>query len=473
MQIPSEDTWTALFRALDPMRPLPLGEPLREQFVEPEYSPVRKVGAVLAGWERAARSGEAGAPPKILFCGARGSGKSTHLRRMVLDLRENWQVVFADLAPVLPPRIATVQLVAHIGLLLLAELSLWAPEASRKAEVDEAARDSGFQESLARFADALGPLDELVEAALPLLVTASIAGPQAVAAAAGVKAGASVLGRAWDLSARLLPLKKLSLSKKLAGRLGGDQERDAQDLVGSVNQLARTLSAKTEKRVFVALDGLDRMRSAEEATAAFDDVELLGDLDLALAISGPTSLRHDPRFASLRTDIVVTPLFNFPVVTRDGEPDERGILAMRSLVEKRLGAKLFPLLDEDALRLAIRSSSGNPRELLGILRDAQGHAERDGRATVSLAQVERACKEIRLTIQQPINRADYALLGQVLESQQPGPSPRDGELLYANLIVCYPNENSWCRPNELLVPGIRQHIQLERRLTQARDRENE
>lgn len=441
--------WRAITIALDPYRPLDFGE-LQRLYVSPPYSPADRISRDFRAWHRQSLgTTQTAPPPKFLFCGARGSGKSTQLRYLWTRMTSDAEVLLMDVATVLPERASTVQLVAHIGLGLLARLGQWEGADGGVARVLATEEASGFRDVLGEFVPDLD-LAALVEGITPLLLAAEIAGQGALSATvSAAKAGRT----GWlALQKRIDPVQRMARAEKLMRRLGGDELAPAEALVQQVSRLAEALHGRASKPVVILLDGLDKTLKLDDLLVAFEDIDLLRGLEASLVLAGPTNLRHDVRFAGMRQDL--TPLVhnNFPVVTAEGAEREEGIDALVRIASARL--ENMNVFDPAALRRAARWSSGMPREFLRLLRDAALRAEDAAAARVGLADVEAVGKELRLTLQQPLTLTDLRLLDQVRIGRRVGDSPREQDLLFENFIACYPNDNAYFRPHEILVEWV-------------------
>jgi hypothetical protein len=389
----------------------------------------------------------------VVFCGARGSGKSTQLRRLAEQLRGEWEYLLVDLAPVLPDRASTLQIVVHAGIAMLARLEEWGRSPNwSKYESEHASARTAFGDALQSIVGTVD-LGALVAGISPLLMAADASG---VAAASG-----GLLASGWKvLQDRLRPNAGLARAPKLVQAITGEDVAAAQEIARQVSRIAGVLHEVSEQPVVLLVDGLDRTQRLEDVRAAFEDVSLLRDLDVAMVLTAPTNLRHDVRFAGLRADIVPMVLFNFPVVDKAGAPREDGLEPLVQIMRARLGASAA-FCDEDGMRQAALESSGIPRDCLSLYRDAVLIAEEAGDQRVTLAHLRSSVRQARLTLQQPLTSTDLRHLGRVLRSHRIGDSDREQELLYENYIACYPNENAYFRPHEMLAGWIADESRVE------------
>ena len=458
---PSSPTdWNRIARALDPLRTLELGPELEGLYVEPPYSPSASIARKLGAWQRSSAGlGSPGRPPKFLFCGARGSGKTTQLRHLFGALSSAHDPLLLDLAPVLAERASTSAIVTHMGLALLARQVHYAggdvEAVSRRPEAQAFA--AALQQLLHPQVDAASRgglnLAPLIDAIGPVLIALDVVGGGAASAVTGLARAAT---EGWrHLVDRLRPVKDLSRSPSLTRQLSGDEQGAADDLVRSVGALAGALHGISGRAPVLLVDGLDKMLRLEDALAAFENVELLRGLDLALVMSGPVVLRQAVRFAGLRMDLGVLLNHNLPVVDAAGRTRAEGVDALTAILSRRLDRALARRFEPEAVQVAARMSSGVPREFLRFLSEAAQIAEERDAPAVTLAHVQAVLKETRLILQQSLTSADVSRLGAILDTHRMGEQDRDQELFYEGFIVSYPNDDAYFRPNEILEEWVR------------------
>lgn len=453
------EQWIEMSRALDPWRDLQLDE-LGALYVEAPYgdSASGKIVRELRTCWRAGRGGgQAGSTPKFMFCGARGSGKSTQLRRMTKDLAHTSEVLLLDLAPVLPDRPSTTLLVALTGLALLGRLQQWEDASGSVARtITLLDKEGGFAAALGQFSQGID-LQALVEGVAPLVLSA-------VGAPTPTGAFASARGAWKAVRERLYPVERFARLERMMRRLSGSEMDDALELARQVSRLGEALEGQTSKPVLVLIDGLDKVNDLDKLLTALEDVEVLSSLPFAIVLTGPSNLKHSVRFAGMRHDLRTLLHHNFPVVTRAGAPNAAGVDAMLQVLATRLGLGLARAVDDDAARAAAGASSGLPREFLRLMNEASLRAEERQATRVELADVNAAIKELRHGLQAPLNTEDMRLLDDVRATGMLGEQDRAQALLFENIIACYPNDDVWFRPHEVLVAWVTAQAALLRQL---------
>lgn len=446
--------WIALGAALDPWAELPVTADADRLYVDIPYSPSAGIVRQFRAWNRGRTSpsrppGISASPPKFLYCGARGGGKTTQLRHLVRTLGGEAEVLLLDLAPVLPEEPSTSQLVTHIGLALLARLGQWEGSDRGVERTLATAAGTGFRQALTGW---LGDLDlpSLVEAIAPLVLAADLTTSGAVTTATSVIKAIKAI---FPTPEQLDPLQRLGRAEKLIGRLNNAEVEQARTLTLQVSRLAEALHGRSAKPVLLLVDGLDKMLSLQGVLSAFEDIDLLRALECCVVLTAPSSLSADVRFIGMRQDLVTCDLQNIPVVHADGTEQASAVNTMVEIATRRLGS-LAIHVEPKALRAAARWSSGIPRDFLLLLSDAVLRAEERGAAALELAHVGDVAKEFRLRLQRPLTSEDMRLLMEVLQSRRPSATDRMKDLIFQNVVVWYPNDNGYYRPHELLVEWV-------------------
>lgn len=421
-----------LVSAFDPFRELSLDE-CATLYVHREGQPSRLVVEAL-------EEGEA-ERTRIALVGARGSGKSTELRRVMRTLTEDGSAlvpILVDISAGLPDKATTVAWLPLVAAAVRAAREDWNGLAPKGDPLLTALEAIGIG------AELLAPLMDLVRIAGPWF------GPKGQAAAAGAAAVVE-LGEACGKAAR-------------AALEHPTSRTELDDLVEAMRGELVALHKAAGRAPVLLLDGLDKRVSTDSVFDALSDAALLYGLPAAIVISGPMALRLDGRFASFLMPGSFRPmtLHNLPVVDREGRPKEAGIAVLRELYRLRweaagLGPELLPveLVDE-----AARWSSGVAREFLALVKESVREAVRKSRDRVRPEDLALAVRERRHTMEITLDTSRWDVLADVLAHQE-RPHHELDDLLYTNAVACYQNDSVWYRPNELLVPYLQDRRRVE------------
>ena len=430
----TRDEWRRVFRDFDPYREL-----TTEEFPTLYASRPRAASSrLMAAIEEATRPEQV----RLLLAGARGSGKSTELLRLLTHLSRGEAVVlplYVDVAAALPTG----------GTSLLGWLPVVALEVQAElARYPKARRTDGLKRALGALAG-----KETSEA---VVGTFAALGALATAAADPTGAtGALAVGR--GVVASIAATRKVldAIQANLAEGKAAAADREA--LVDSLAADLVALRDVVGLPVMLLLDGLDKLATVEEVRHALDDADLLYRMPGGLVLSSPLQLASDPQFAANLTPGRLRPvhLHNLPVVDHDGKPREEGIAVLRELFRLRWQATgLTGALVPDPLIDALaRWSSGVVREFLELVRLAAQAARGDERDVVTEADVRAAVRERRMAYEFSLTTEDWDQLALVRASGE-RPTARLDELLFTNVVASYPNDGLWFRPNELLIPHL-------------------
>ena len=361
-----------------------------------------------------------GAPRRayILFCGHRGCGKSTELRRVYrkLDQPQLFFVVLLDATKSLDPNNLQYQDV----LLALAQALLRQLE-EQGVELDQVhltRLESWFDERI-----------EKHEATRQF--------------AAEVKAGAKA-------EAGIPFLSKLFAELTTAFRVNSTYKDELRRVVrnhfsefaGAFNQLIVAAEQAGEEtglgsRVLFLVDGTDRLRGEDADSFFVKDVYQLQLIEALFLYSTPIHLVHGG--AALNQSFTTT--FKLPMIKiaeRDGSRNEIGFSGMREILHRRAPLELFD--DAGTAEYLIEHSGGHPRDLLRLLQYTFEHARGE---VFDRAAAERAVQALATDYRQFLDAKDYALLREIDDQPEiEHNSERARHLLY-NLALLEYNAYWW------------------------------
>lgn len=441
--------WRPILDRIDPLRPLRLDD-VENLYAERLDPPYRAITTRLL--VRSPAQGQT-----IVLYGARGAGKSSELTRIADVLRDRYAVIQVDLGAGLPDDTSTLALVLLLGVAALAEQSRW----RGAKEPDALARQKRGVDRLSKALKGFSLGGEfvagLLEKARPLLALTGVDGGASAALGAGLSAVSAL--------AQTAALKRELGRGPLAGRLPPDRFDDARAVVDAVNSILVDLGELAGRPPLILADGLDKRASIDEVEKALADIDLLTAVAAPMVLTGPVVLRHDPRFRAIGDRSLLITLPNITVRRRAASPagavedNPEGIGLLRDLFARRMNSidiSANDVVEQEALTLAARMSSGIIREFLTILTDAGIIAIDAAQRKILLPHVEAAVRRLRLSLQGSLDAHAWNILARLLE--KPGTLPADpgaDVLLYENIIACYTNGDVWYRPHEAIVDSVR------------------
>ena len=348
-------------------------------------SGLRQLRLALGMSERQLKS-----PPKrgyYLFCGHRGSGKSTELRRVRKDLDAPgaYCVVFADAAQELDVNNLRYQdVLLHLAGKLMERLE----------------KDGVIMEQVH-----LGKLrDWFFERVENREKTRDFA--QEIKA--GVEAGAGIPGLA-KLFARVSNALKTNSTYKVELRRTlqnyfTDFSEAFNHLIGSAEEAIR--NAGKGRGILFVIDGTDRL-SGDDARAFFvSDVHQLRQVHGRFIYCAPVHLAYEGNEILPNFDR----MFQLPmikIVNQDDTTNQDGREVMREMLHRRAAPDLF---DEGVADILVEYSGGHPRDLLRLLHNAFLNAEH-GR--FDEASARRAVREVATDFRRFLGPKDYRLLAEI------------------------------------------------------------
>lgn len=453
------DYWKPTTQALDPWLELEVAD-LDRLYQDRAGRPSRKLAADLY---RAADPTSI----KVLLRGSRGSGKSTELRKIAHDLRQDFLPILLDAGLGLPRGTGTLPLVILVGVAGLAKLREWSrPDPQEETGSSLIQRlQAGLQQAVDGFATGAVKVGDLVSAVGAVLV----AQPDDETRAAGVVASTSgkalsSVGQAVGGLRRERPTPALhSLGhQELAALVPPDRMDDADAVVAAVNEILAGIAEAAGRPPLLLVEGLDKRDRLEDVFQVIEQPELLDALATPMILTGPVSLRHSLRASWMPGRLRQEILPNVPVVRggpgRAVTQDSQGLGFMTGVYGRRIQAcEQCPpdLVQPAALQRLARASSGVVREFLLLLGLAIDAAIDAGRRELTDHDVSEAIRRRRIELQYALDDQRLQILAQVLSRGTRPEGQVAEELLYNNFIACYGNGKLLFRPHEALVDYVR------------------
>lgn len=452
--------WRNIQSALDPYYTIPVDR-IDALYTRRARSPSARLAQQLQVHSDAARF-------KVVLCGARGSGKTTEMIRLAEHLLFDWAPLRIDLAEILPKGSSTLAICVHVGAAALCALHKLQKPGAPPAEAELARAGRGFDAALRAIDANLGPLTELLDASADISsLVQPMTGAVAKASTTLVKGGIS------HVRARLSGAIA-AVSGPLGHYVRNEDMDKAKAVILGINQILDALSELERRPVLVLLEGLDKLSTLEDTRVALSQPVLLEEINAPLVLTGPVQLRSSPDFADLPGRMRPELVNNIPVLQLDpdGEPDgeptenSTGIAEMCDIYDRRREQFELPqdLVSHAVLRRAALNSSGIPREFLNLLNKSSLEAFNAGRRHIEPVDLDEAMKQERQRLTGTFNEQRVKILYRVLRTRMAGFGADADDMLFRNLIACYPNGDLWFRPHELIVESVRQRGELLDRL---------
>ena len=370
---------------------------------------LKHIAQVLGVDDAGAKLQEPPAQGYYLFCGHRGSGKSTELRhlRNQLDGRDLFRVVFAD---------ATIELDVHnlryqdILLHLAAKLS------GQLADEGCDIHHRHLEPLYDWFVERVEKREETKQFALE--------------SKAGAEGKLSVLPLVAKVFGSISTAFKTNASYKQELRL--TLQNYFSDFAAAFNELVATAESQLERRVLFVVDGTDRLRTDDAKAFFVTDVHQLQQIRGLFIYGAPIHLAYEGDGQATQN---FNRVFHLPMVkveNEDGSPNQDGLNAMQRMLLRRADDSLFDAGVADDLA---KACGGHPRDLLRLLGSAFLSAE-EGRFSSNSARF--AIQHLASEYRRILRPTDYRTLASI-DAGQEVDNDRINPLLYNLALLEYNN----------------------------------
>ena len=346
-----------------------------------------------------------------LFCGHRGSGKSTELRHLRNQFHgtERYYVVFADAAQELDVHNLRYQ---DILLHLAAKLT------------DQLQRDDDVHDISATH---LQPLcDWFVERVEKREETKQFA----LESKAGMEVTPSVpfLAKVYGSMSTTF---KTNSSYKVELRLA--LQNYFSDFAAAFNDLVAVAQSELgDRRLLFVVDGTDRLRDQDARAFFVSDVHQLQQVTGLFIYCAPIHLAYEEGGQAAQNFDRVFHLPMIKVENEDGSRNEAGLQVMREMLYRRADSSLF---DEGVADELAQACGGHPRELLRLLGNAFSYVETK---RFDANSAHRAIQDLASDYRRILQPADYRILARI-DAREEVDTDGLNRLLYNLALLEYNN----------------------------------
>ena len=268
--------------------------------------------------------------------------------------------------------------------------------------------------------------------------------------------------RAYGLSFSKIIMGKIGTEVKSRKFIRKELEMKISDLIRRLNILIGEVERKSNKKILVIVDDLDKLHRQPQAEDFFyKNYHLLLQPVCYIIYTFPIALAFNPFFENVRHNfhedfILPQP----PVKDKRGNIIKENLDYYRKIAEKRMNLQL---IDEDALSHAILST-GKLSEFILVIRDASVIAytaikeeqERDQR--IMKEEIDAVLKKLGNTYDRTLTREEIEKLIEIHDKKEARDKTVDDDivrtLLFSLTIVEYETkkEGRWCEINPVLLP---------------------
>jgi hypothetical protein len=355
-----------------------------------------------------------GKPIKFLFTGHKGSGKSTEVNKLCLELDDQFFIVKVNFRK--RPD------VTYVDILVKAAMALF-----QEANTRGALNAAPAQKVTDLWEDIISFVERKIFGAVP--IRSDLLGGN------DLKLKLSVLG--------------VEFEGKFENEAGTrDQIRKANELrlsevIDKINLLASAIHLYFTKPVLFVFEDTDKIDLAVAKEIFHDRGPTLTEFNVAAIYLFPIGLRYSTQFSTVKQyfNENYTWLPNINLVSREGVPNDEGIQLLRKLIARRMQDSL---MDEKARTTVINASGGLIRTAISLIRAAAVTALGRNAKKIESSDVERAINRLRGDFTAMLEQRHYAILKARHEDKLLSSDQDIQDLLESLALLEYANGKYWC-----------------------------
>ena len=362
-----------------------------------------------------------------LFCGHRGCGKSTELRRLAKELNKDnlfFVVILDSLEELDINNLFYPDLFLALAKKLLEKLS------NAEIKVDEALLDNlsqWFKEKILT-TEKLKDFSAEVEAQVKMETGITFLAKLTAALTTKFKTGATY-------KEEIREVVKNSFSGFAVG---------FNDLIAA-SEKAIEKAGKGKKILFI-IDGTDRLGNDHSQRFFIDEVYQLQQIVAHFIYCAPIHLLYEGNQVQQWFNPFILPMIK--IYPEQGSMDkyQEGYEVLRQILYLRADKKLFE--SEKVVDLLIENSGGNPRDLLKLLQYAFRKSKSDAEI-FKMTAADEAIHALAMDYRRFLDKEDYKILYQIEKGEiQDGSSDQKRRLLYDLVILEY--NSGWWRAHPII-----------------------
>jgi hypothetical protein len=433
--------WARLYNIFDPWSPLAPGIQIDKLFVKRHHSPLAQLRMALSPDKL---------PTRVLLPSQPANGKSTELVRLTRDLGEDgFLVVRLDLQQNMDAAQANpVEVLFLMGLAVYKAASdIYGDSPDRRPDQKPVqALVESLNTIIKQQSQTRTPLDWKQEIDKMVAFTATgLAGM--VAGPAGAALTASALQEVGRVAQRI---SIFGASTEILRK--NETEPSIWAMAEALNQIIRDVEAKSDKRLVILVDGLDRIEKPDRIRLMFaDQRQFLGSPTCRVVYTAPSPVAYALDFEETRKRFDLIEFPNVKLFERRSKGgrqtrDEHGYVTMRAIANARfdfLGLDRAQIVSDSLLDQLVYYSGGLLRDFIVLIRKAVIKAQIAESDHITSAIAQDAINELRRERSRPLTPREWKVLDEVARTNQRVSSELCDRLLYASVILNYINEGDW------------------------------
>lgn len=357
-----------------------------------------------------------GQPVKLLFTGHAGSGKSTELNRLCVDLNDRYFVVKVSTSSIVQPTDLTA-----VDVVLIAAMALFRAATDQQVvSRAPAERLSDLWQGMAEF------VRQRIFGKLPYREPGE-----------GLELGAKVSALIFEFETKYKTevASRDQIRERMKDRLSEVFER--------VNALVAFVRVTTGRPVVLVFDDTDKPDRERARRLFFDNATTLRSFESSVIYTFNIALWYEREFTRHREQYgqrILLP--NISLRHRNGSRNEAGWTLMREILHRRM----HPMMaTDDATEALIGASGGLVRTLIGLTQFSAVNAVGRGARRIEAQDVQRAVVELRNDFIAALSTPDYELLAARRADKRLSNNSGVQDLLQSLALLQYEEDGqAWC-----------------------------
>ncbi len=366
----------------------------------------------------------AGKPVKMLFTGHKGTGKSTEVNKLCLELGNEFFIVKVAFGK--RPD------VTYIDILVKAAMALF-----KAASNEEYIARAPAQIAQGLWEDIAGFIEKKLFGAMP---RTSRLIPDGKFSAKVNAYGVEFEGKYESEPESRKQIRQVS-------------EQQLSEIRDKINLIANEVRVHYGLPVLFLFEDTDKIDLAQAKENFYGRGPTLTDFRASAIYLMPIGLRYSPQFATIKQffgdDFYWLP--NIKIRYRNGDECAEGVQLLEKIISTRLDQTLMA---DDARQEIIRSSGGLIRSLVTLARDSAVIALGRNSARIELHDVQRAVKRLRGDFIAMLREEHYPVLLQRHKDKKLSSDPEIQELLESLALLEYDNDIYWCDVHPVVLPIV-------------------
>ncbi len=389
--------------------PLVTKEELDQCFVERPNGPLKHMEQYLCTVPQ---------PAKILFTGHRGSGKSTELNKLVMNLHDQFFIVKISIRKSLD-----LYDLNYVDVLYTCALKLLQQAYESKIKINKGLLKHIF-EGL--------HYDEITE---EKVITISKEGD--------ISGNLNLLAVKMEGKLNKEEVTRKIMRREITPRLS--------ELIENINLIIDEIKGKTEKDVLIIIEDTDKTTIDIAQKLFFQYGESLLSINSKIIYTYPIALRYSNDFSQIAKTFKVFFLPNLTIFDKYGKKDDIGYEKLKEVVSRRINPSL---IKEDALDEIIKLSGGLMIELISIIQGAALDSLANEKNVIDSDAVRNAVNDIRNDYSGMLTKEQYQKLKEINEDKEKKivNDPTICQLLHNLTLLEYRNGEVWADVHPIVKP---------------------